>query len=144
MVNVLSYILAVAIMASPFVLVLGLVLVARLRRSHQAARAAREVAEARRRSDIQFWLNHRNSAHGGQLARLVLDAMGFPAASLIVPVPSDPYERQRAVRNELWAWEDPTHPVALHRLAQLDPHGHLRIQVKIQDSIHRKGFAVQW
>jgi hypothetical protein len=144
MVNVLSYILAVAIMASPFVLVLGLVLVARWRRSHQADRAAQAVAEAQRRADIQYWLNLRNSAHEGKLARLVLEALGFPAASLIVSVPSDPYERQRAVRNELWAWEDPTHPVALHRLAQLDPHGHLRIQVKIQDSIHRKGFAVQW
>jgi hypothetical protein len=140
MVTTLSYILAAIIMASPFLLVLGLVLVARLRRSHQAAR----LAEAQRQADIQFWMNRRNSAKGGPLAYLVLDALGFPASSLRVAVPNDPHARLQAVRSELWAWEDPTHPVAMHRLEQLDPHGHLRIQVKISDSIARKGFAVQW
>lgn len=140
MVNVIADILTACILASPFALVLGLVLVARWRKSHQAALAV----EARRLADIGYWLNRWRYGRDARLPAAVLEALGIPTAFLTVFPPTDPMERRRAVRTELWAWKDPRHPVAAYRLGVLDPQGHLQRQIRMSEGFARMGYPVQW
>jgi hypothetical protein len=140
MVKVIADILTACILASPLALVLGLILVARWRKSHQVAL----VAEARRLADIAYWLNRWRHARGDDLPGAVLDALGVPLAWLTVFPPQSPAERYAAVRSELWAWKGATHPVAAYRLGLLDPEGHIQRQIKMSDGIARMGFPVQW
>lgn len=140
MVNALANVIVTLIFLAPFITAAGLVLAYRGRKVCKAA----EAVEARRRADLTYWLNRWRCGPDVALAADVLEALGFPVEVLTIAPPADPYKRHLAVRREMWSWEDPSHPVAVHRLGLLDPGGHIQRQIRLSEGAARMGFAVQW